>query len=74
MRVVPGEERIFTHDVLVRALERGLIEPRVSARALGRAAGVAGWTAARWIKGDRMAPVTEAKLRAVLGLDEDVVT
>jgi hypothetical protein len=69
--VVVSWELLQSRDVLMRALDAGLVEPpRISARALARAAGVAHWTAARWVRGDRMAPETDRKLRAVLGLND----
>ena len=57
-------------DLMVRALDRGLIEPTGIARALGRATGISRETARRWILGVPVAPQNAAKLRAALGLNE----
>lgn len=65
-----GREQLVTRDVLVRAIDRGLVDARISTRALARASGLSHETTRRWFRGDRMAPETDRKLREVLGLDE----
>lgn len=61
----------LTNDVLHRALDRGIARAILPVRSLGRAAGVSHQTAARWLRGDVIAPENEAKLRRALGMDGD---
>jgi len=62
--------RMDRRDVVVRAIDRGIIPATGVARALARVSGVSHETARRWFNGVPVTPANAAKLRAVLGLEQ----